>query len=69
MRHEIFAFNFEELSLRVEFGRVEESEKNTSRRPGELVSERVVRRFGSRETSAVGDETSDLLRRKSMSTM
>jgi len=67
VRHEIFAFDFEELSLRVEFGRVEESEKDTSRRPGEFVSERVVRRLGSRETSTVRDESSDLWQTTSMS--
>ena len=41
-------------------GGVEEGEEDPTRRPGELVSERVVGAFGRREAAAVGEEVFDL---------
>ena len=60
MSHEILSFNFEQLSLRVELGRVEESEKYTSGGPRELVSEGVVGRVRSGKTTTVRDKSGDL---------
>lgn len=58
--HEVRAGNANFLALLIKLGGVSESQKHTAARPGELVTQWVVRAFGSRETSAVRKERGDL---------
>lgn len=58
--HEVGAGNAELLAILVELGVVSEGEKNTAAGPRELVTQRVVGALGGRETTAVGEERSDL---------
>jgi hypothetical protein len=58
--HQVLAVDFDELTLLVELGRVEEGEEDTARGPGELVTEGVVGGSGGGETTAVRKETGDL---------
>lgn len=62
VRHEVLARDLDERAVFVQASRVSEGEKNSTRRPGELVSERVVGGFGGREPSAVGEEGGNLER-------
>lgn len=49
-----------DLSILVEAGGVSQSQQDTTRRPRELVTQRVSRALGGRETSAVRQERKDL---------
>lgn len=58
--HQVLALNLGFLVVLVEGGSVASSEKHSTWRPGELVTERVVRVLGSGQTTTVGPETGDL---------
>jgi len=58
--HEVLGRDFLNLAILPVSGGVSQSEQNTSRRPGELVTQWVVRVLGGGETTAVGEEGLDL---------
>lgn len=58
--HEVLALNLDDLAILPPLARVAESEQDTARRPGELVTERVVGVLGGGETTAVGQERENL---------
>ena len=57
--HKVLALNLDNLAILPPLAGVAESEQDTTRRPGELVAERVVGVLGGGETTAVGEEGED----------
>lgn len=58
--HELVTGDGELLAILPELGSVAERKEDTTRRPGELVAERVVSSLGSGQTTTVGEEGLDL---------